>query len=185
MIAEARALLKDSCTHNHFHPVRFTWKETIHPNSNIRSPDIIAQPSDEDTTVQHPLIQKLAHFLSTAQKRYSKNLTVKTSLSDVVLSLPDLLTNWSINDTKRHFNYLTTDDTIRMTFWLGLLLTITYGQFKSTNMRYLQREKTWIELHPMSMTHIETTLIGWYCETHHPDATNLRFLASKLNCQLK
>jgi len=52
-------------------------------------------------------------------------------------------------------------------------------------MRYLQRGKTWIELHPMSMTHIETTLIGWYCETHHPDATNLRFLASKLNCQLK
>ena len=51
-------------------------------------------------------------------------------------------------------------------------------------MRYLQQEKTWIELHPMLMTHIETTLIGWYCETHHPDTTNLRFLDSKLNCQL-
>ena len=185
MIAEARASLNSSRSHDNFHPVRFTWKEIIHPNSNIRSPDIIAQPSNEDTTTQHPFIQKLAHFLSTAQKRYAENLTVKTSLSNVVLSLPDLLTHWSINETKRHFTYLTTDDTVRMTFWLGLPSPITYSQFKRTNMRYLQREKTWIELHPMSMTHIETTLIGWYCETHHPDATNLRFLASKLNCQLK
>ena len=35
MIAEARALLNKSHTHDDFHPVRFTWKETIHPNSNI------------------------------------------------------------------------------------------------------------------------------------------------------
>ena len=104
MIAKARVSLNKSHTHNNFHPVCFTWKETIHPNSNIQSPDIIAQPSKEDTTVQHPLIQKLAHFLSTAQKRYATNLTVKTSLSNVVLSLPDLLTHWSVNDTKQHFN---------------------------------------------------------------------------------
>ena len=100
MIAEAQASLNKSRTHDNFHPVRFTWKETIHPNSNIRIPDIIAQPSGKDTTVQHPLIQKLAHFFSTAQKRYAANLTVKTSLSNVVLNLPDLLTHWSINDAK-------------------------------------------------------------------------------------
>ena len=84
MIAKARASLKKSCAHNNFHPVCFTWKEAIHPNSNIRSPDIIAQPSEDATTVQHPLVQKLAHFLSTARKHYATNLTVKTSLSNVV-----------------------------------------------------------------------------------------------------
>ena len=51
----------------------------------------------------------------------------------------------------------------------------------------LQQEKTWIEMHPMSMAHIETTLIGWLCKTcHHPGATNLHFLPSNLtNSQLK
>mmetsp|Transcript_13766 Transcript_13766/g.28997 ORF Transcript_13766/g.28997 Transcript_13766/m.28997 type:complete len:299 (-) Transcript_13766:7-903(-) len=165
MIAEARASLEKSRAHDNFHPLCFTWKEAIHPNSNIQSPDVIAQPSDNATTVQHPLIQKLAHFLSTAQKHYATNLTVRTSLSNAVLALPDLLSIWSINETKRHFNYLTTDDTILMTFWLGLPSTVTYGQFKSTIMRQLQREKTWIKLHPMSMAHIKTALIGWFYKT--------------------
>ena len=35
------------------------------------------------------------------------------------------------------------------------------------------------------MARIKTTLIGWFCETHHPDVFNLQFLASKFNCQLK
>ena len=59
-----------------------------------------------------------------------------------------------------------------------------YGKFKSTMMSRLQQEKTWIEAHPMSMATIETTLIGWFCEAHDPDATNFCFLASKLSSQL-
>mmetsp|Transcript_14707 Transcript_14707/g.30403 ORF Transcript_14707/g.30403 Transcript_14707/m.30403 type:complete len:84 (-) Transcript_14707:28-279(-) len=72
-----------------------------------------------------------------------------------------------------------------MTFWIGLPSAVSYGKFKNTIMQQLQHEKTWIKLHPMSMAHLETTLIGWFCETHHRDAINLQFLASKLKCQLE
>ena len=71
-----------------------------------------------------------------------------------------------------------------MTFWIGLPPKVYDGKFKRTMMGHLQQKKTWIKAHPMSMVTIENTLIRWFCEDHHPDATNLCFLASKLNSQL-
>ena len=55
IIAEARSSLQQYCQSNNFARVQLTWKDTIHPDSTIRSPDIIAQASDKATTAQHPL----------------------------------------------------------------------------------------------------------------------------------
>ena len=86
---------------------------------------------------------------------------IQTSLSNIVLMDHDLLLNWSINKTKRHFNYLTTDNTIRMTFWIGLPLEVSYGRFKSTIMQHLQQEKTWIEIHPLSIAYPHRDNVDW------------------------
>ena len=79
MIAEVRSSLQQSRPSDKFAQARLTSKDTIHPNSTIWSPDIIAPASDDGTAEQHPLIRKLAHFLSHAQKYYSSPLTIKAS----------------------------------------------------------------------------------------------------------
>ena len=85
---------------------------------------------------------------------------------------------------KHHFKYSTACDRMQITLWVMAPTAMTFQSFKKPTMKMLHKENVWLDHHKTSMTELDTSLLGWFCEAHYPNACHHDKFANDINSLL-
>ncbi|MCP4949452.1 MAG: hypothetical protein GY923_18350, partial [Aestuariibacter sp.] len=165
-------------------PLKISWLCKLPLNDSLHTPDSLMTESDEAPQDNHPCISKIAQFIDTAKQAHEYPIHIRSSKRNKIFSLKELQQPWSTNDFKFNFEYSTVRDRMQITFWVMAPTTMTYRMFKQPTMKRLHKGNIWVEHHKTSMTELDTSLLGWFCEAHYPNACHHDKFATEINSLL-
>ena len=134
---------------------------------------------------ENPIANKLADIMNEAHKRNpSETFKIETGKSKTELTEEDLRRPTSVDETKQMFDFWHCKNQFVLTCCLQTK-PISLHWFKRRLMKWLGEEKIFIHTHKEEMDQLSSTSIGWFCCSHHPDASPNNLVTEDLNHQIR
>ena len=73
---------------------------------------------------------------------------------------------------------------MQITFCVMAPVPMSFSIVKKPTLKLLHKENIWVDNHKNSMTELDTSLLGWFCEAHYPHSCHRKKIEAEINSLL-